>query len=48
LDQAARLLHRRGSEPASQRNRLRLRFSRLHSFRTKVSPAVRSPAGCSR
>ena len=33
-----------GNKPASQRNRLRLRLSRLHAFRTKISPTVRSPA----
>ena len=43
LDHAAHLLHRRaltGHRPASQRDRLRLRLSRICAFRTEVTQAV--------
>ena len=50
LDHAAHLLHRRallGTRPASQRDRLRLRLSRICAFRAEVPQAVWLFAGCS-
>ena len=34
-----------GSKPAAERDRLRLRLSRLHAFRAQISPSVRLFAG---